>query len=210
MNATKEKKRIHTPMFRVSYQHIFQPQKNKNTGKNVYSITMIFDPEQQQEKEFQDMLRLEMETGRAKWPNYPEGLFKRPFRKGTQVSANNPLGYDLVKNPEYKDKIIVAARSTERPVGLVYSNKQPILDRGDFYSGCYAIASITAYTYDTDGNRGVSFGLTNVMKIKDGDALVAMANPEDDFAEVDLSKYGGVDLLAGLDEPEGAAPIFEI
>jgi len=169
--------------------HIWTPQKSDN-GKDVYSVTMIFEPED----DLSEMMALAKATKEAKWGQKPPGKLKNPFRKGTEDE------FDLSKNPEYKGKVIVTARSYERPPGVVYLNRKPILDRNDFFSGCYGIASLTAFAFENDKNKGVSFSLQNIMMTRKGEPFVAKSNPEEDFAEIDTSRYGDdADLFGGLD-----------
>ena len=73
---------------------------------------------------------------------------------------------------------------------MVDAQRQPIINKEDFYSGCYAVASYSVYCYDKPTSKGVSFGLYNVMKIKDGEPLISRHVAEADFQEIDLSKYG--------------------
>jgi hypothetical protein len=69
--------------------------------------------------------------------------------------------------------------------GLVDQNLQRIISTDDFYSGCYARATITAYGYDKAGNKGVAFGLQNVQKLADGERFSGRTAAEDDFEAVD-------------------------
>jgi hypothetical protein len=58
---------------------------------------------------------------------------------------------------------------------------QPIVDPREIYPGCFVIASVRAFTYDTRGNKGVSFGLNHIQKIADGTPIGGRSRPEDDF-----------------------------
>ncbi len=189
-------KRILTPRFRVSYAHIFKPQDNDD-GSKVYSVTMIFDPSE----DLSEMRALVKETKEIKWGNRkPTGKSEPTFRKGTQYDEEeNPNGYDLKKNPEYKGMIICTAKSYGQAVNVVKVNKSKpkgdpkrlitITDPSEFYSGCYAKASVTTYAYEKRGKNGVSFGLQNLIKVGDGEPLVKYANPHDDFGEMDDDEF---------------------
>ena len=54
----------------------------------------------------------------------------------------------------------------------------------EFYSGCWAIASVNAYAYDNAGNRGAAFGLLNLQKIKDDKPFGIHSKPEEDFKPI--------------------------
>jgi hypothetical protein len=72
--------------------------------------------------------------------------------------------------------------------GIVDANLQEIISEDDFYSGCYARATLTAFAYDKLGNKGVAFGLQNIQKLKDGEHLSGRKNAESDFEAVEEFK----------------------
>ncbi len=69
--------------------------------------------------------------------------------------------------------------------GLVDASLQAIIEPSEFYAGCYARATINAYAYDRNGNRGVAFGLRNIQKIKDGDSFGGGSKAENDFDSIE-------------------------
>lgn len=180
MTTQKEKaKTLITPLFRVSFNHLWTPSKNDD-GTEIYSVTCIFEDNEL----LKPMYAAVQEAIQGKWKGKKPAGCKMPFRKGTEDE------YDLEKHPEYDGKVIATLRSYSRPVGVVNAQRQPIVDKDDFYSGCYAVASYSVFTYDKPTSKGVSLGLYNVMKIKDGEPLVTRRIAEQDFQEIDLSKYG--------------------
>jgi hypothetical protein len=73
------------------------------------------------------------------------------------------------------------ANSKSAP-GVVDKALNEIIDKEEFYSGCWGRASINFFPYDSNGNRGIGVGLNNVQKLKDGDRLGgSRASAEDDF-----------------------------
>ena len=40
-----------------------------------------------------------------------------------------------------------------------------------FYAGAIVRAQLSAFPYDTDGNKGVSFGLNNIQKLAEGEEI---------------------------------------
>ena len=85
--------------------------------------------------------------------------------------------------------------SANRKPGLVDVNRQPIEDPETFYSGCYAQVSVTFYSYK-EPKSGVSAGLNNIRKIKDGERL-------DGRKEASAEEWPTVE---GEDGGEGGAP----
>ena len=57
----------------------------------------------------------------------------------------------------------------------------PIMDKDEFYSGCYGRASINFYPFDAAGNKGIAVGLNNLQKMEDGERLAGGSSAEDDF-----------------------------
>ena len=94
----------------------------------------------------------------GKKPN--KAAIKLPLRDG-----------DIERDDEaYADSYFVNANSTTAPQ-IVDQKVQPILDRGEVYSGCYARVSINFYAFNSNGNKGVACGLGNIQKVRDGERL---------------------------------------
>lgn len=105
------------------------------------------------------------------------GRFKTPFLNGD--------GY-IVDQPHWAGKIVIRASSVQKP-GIVDAQVKPIIDTQEIYSGIRVIATLNPFWYDTDGNRGVSFGLNNIQKIGDGPKLFeggGFSRAEDDFKPI--------------------------
>ncbi len=65
-----------------------------------------------------------------------------------------------------KGAYFVNANSTTAPQ-IVDRSVQPIMDRSEVYSGCYARVSINFYAFNSNGNRGIACGLGNIQKVRD-------------------------------------------
>lgn len=113
----------------------------------------------------------------AKWGGKIPHKLKIAFQDGDDT--------DLEKYPENEGHYLLNARSKKK-VGLVDSDRQPILDASEIYSGCYAYLSVTSFAYDNE-SKGVSFYLNNIMKARDGERFGAGgSNPDEDFADVEV------------------------
>jgi len=91
---------------------------------------------------------------------------------------------DLEKNPEFAGHYIMTVSSNDRP-GVVDKDVNPILDQSEVYSGCYARVSMNAYAYNSGNNKGLTFGLSHIQKLADGDALTGRTRAQDDFDVID-------------------------
>jgi hypothetical protein len=58
-------------------------------------------------------------------------------------------------------------------------------DPSDIYSGCYAKVSMEAFAYNSNGNKGVTFGLRAVKKVADGERLGPVDNASEDFGDTE-------------------------
>ena len=105
----------------------------------------------------------------GKIPN--KAALKLPLRDG-----------DTERDDEaYKNSFFVNANSTTAPQ-IVDRSVQPILDRSEVYSGCYARVSVNFYAFNSNGNRGIACGLGNIQKVRDGEPLGGKSSAADDFA----------------------------
>lgn len=158
-----------TPEFRVSFPAIFEP-KAFQGQKPKFSLVMLFDKKIDLSKPSQvgkdgkpigvSMKHAAFNAAVEEWgpkDKWPKNL-KLPFRDGEEKP-------DL---QGYENTIFVSATSMIQP-GLVNQALQKIISPSEFYAGCYARAEVFAFTYDVSGNRGVSFGLRNIQKIRDGE-----------------------------------------
>lgn len=104
---------------------------------------------------------------------------------GGKIPANLklPLRDGDIERPDdeaYADSYFINCNSKEQPQ-IVDRKVKPILDRNEFYSGCYGRASISVYAYNVNGNRGIAASVNSVQKIRDGEPLGGRTRAEDDF-----------------------------
>lgn len=190
---TEPKKQTHylSPICRVSFCNVWKPRE----GTEVYDIVLIMDqPKDLSEKDkarWNKIKEILSTTKKEKWPksNVPVG---GPIRttKGykTDEFYSDPLDAD--KYPEYKDKVILKATSYGRQPEIIGPDKEEIIDKKDFYSGCYAIVSLTAFAYDKNGKKGVSLGMQHIMKVKDGTPFIgSAAKAADVFEEIKSDSF---------------------
>ena len=101
----------------------------------------------------------------------PLAALKTPLRDGDVERPDAP---------EYQGCYFINANNQTAP-GIVDASCQPIIDRGEVYSGCYGRASISFYAFNSNGNKGIACALNNLQKISDGDPLGGHASAASDF-----------------------------
>jgi len=181
-----------TPTFRVSYPNVFTARTNAMNGKEEFSIVALFKKGEDLSAliaEAQEATAKKFGADKAKWPKN----MRSPFRDQADREKGGvlPPGYE-------EGAIFLNLKSLQAP-SVVDQKIQPILEPKDFYAGCYARASISAYAYDMKGNRGVAFGLRNLQKIDDGESLGGVTKPEDDFEAVAMPKGAEGEALSATD-----------
>lgn len=161
-----------TGKVRLSYAHLWEPV-SINGGAEKYSVSLII-PKSDTEtvKAIQEAVEQAKQDGKAKFGGKIPEKLKLPLRDGDIERPDDEA---------YVNSYFINANSDEAP-NIVDRKVQPILDRSEVYSGCYARVSISVYAFNTNGNRGIACGLGNVQKIEDGESLGGRTRPEDDFS----------------------------
>jgi hypothetical protein len=165
MADDKKYRKIVTPEFRVSFAYVFVPQSGFDNQTPKYSLVMLIP----KKTDITELKKLLQDAAKSKWGDkIPKGI-RNPIRDGNEKELDG-----------YKDMWAISASSKIKP-GIVGPDMQPIISTDEFYSGCYARASVTAFAYDQKGNKGVAFGLQNIQKLKDGEPFSGRTRPEEDF-----------------------------
>lgn len=172
MANQKSNTKVVTGVVRLSYANVWEPA-SINGGTPKYSVSLIIPKSDQKTIDaINAAVDAAIKDGAAKFggkiPN--KAALKLPLRDG-----------DIERVDEaYKDSYFVNANSTTAPQ-IVDRSVQPILDRAEVYSGCYARVSVNFYAFNSNGNRGIACGLGNIQKVKDGEPLGGRTSAADDF-----------------------------
>lgn len=160
---------------RLSYAHVWEPV-SINGGKEKYSVSVLIPKD--------DTKTIEA-INRAIDAAIDEGVAKFGGKKPNKAAIKIPLrDGDVERDDEaYKGHYFINANSTTPPQ-IVDRAVQPILDRGEVYSGCYARVSLNFYAYNANGNKGIACGLGNIQKVRDGEPLGGRSNATDDFSSL--------------------------
>lgn len=187
-----------TPEFRVSFPYVTTGQDKEQIKNGVvekvtkYSVTMLFP----KGADLKVLLELERKVmtdkfgaDHTKWPK-----IRRPFRnQGEKAQKYN--GYE-------EGAIFCTATSNQKP-GLLNVTGKRITEPSEFYAGCYAVATVRAFYYKNTGNEGVAFGLSNIMKTRDGESISGRADAETDFKAL-VSSVPAQPSASGLEDLFGA------
>lgn len=163
---------------RLSYANVWEP-KSINGGKEKYSVSLIIP---KSDKPTINAIEKAIDAA------IQEGIGKFGGKKPNKATLKLPLRDGDVERDDdaYQDSYFINANSITAPQ-IVDKHVQPIHDRDEVYSGCYARVSINFYAFNTNGNRGIACGLGNIQKIRDGEPLGGHASASDDFTAIDDS-----------------------
>mgnify|MGYP000025890822 CR=1 FL=1 len=160
-----------TGKVRLSYEHIWEPA-SINDSDEKYSVSLIIPKSDTKTvKDIQNAVEQAKQDGKAKFGGRIPANLKLPLRDGDIERPDDEA---------YKDCYFINCNSKEQPQ-IVDRKVKPILDRNEFYSGCYGRASISVYAYNVNGNRGIAASVNSVQKIRDGEPLGGRTRAEDDF-----------------------------
>lgn len=178
-----QSEKIVTPRFRAAFVSVFRAKAQANGGEPKYSIAMLFPKAKGKGKDpvktmLENLLKAAVDA--TSWDDKT---------KQRVLSENIPKRIkdgDLESYAGYEGNWAINASNARQP-GVIDADKTELHTADEFYSGCYARATITAYTWEKGEGyaAGVGFSLGNLQKLADGDRLDGSTTAEDDFDAVD-------------------------
>ncbi len=182
-------KLVKSPLCRISYPWVFKKQQFKD-GKEQYNLVMLIPKTEGVSRANKDPKMKPMYTALKaaaveKWAGQDLAKMKLKFPVKDGDKETDKSGDP---KPECTGMWVVAASSDHRP-GIVEADGQTYIeeDSNHFYAGVWAFVSLNGYAWDYKdfAKRGVSFGLRNVQKVKDGERLGGITAAHDDFEPID-------------------------
>jgi Protein of unknown function (DUF2815) len=181
-----------TPEFRAGYVGLFRASapKDEPDGKKKFSIRAFFPSN----ADLSTLREQAKQAVKEKWGDKTPSALRSPFR--TNGDLDNPV--DGIP----KDWVVMTFSANEdRRPGVVDENLQDIIDETQCYSGAWFRAQVRAFAYEARGNKGVSFGLQNVQKVRDDDPIGA--------GRIPASKaFDKIETPAGAGAGKSGADIF--
>jgi len=180
-----------TPIARASFPQLFTARSFQDQPDQAkeFKIDLLFDPADIEKKgkgakgvtpslkeAYYNALKDQWGPDQKKWPKMRYG-FSDVFSDGNEKKNGEGEPYD-----GYEGKIVLTAKAKEKYPPKVFDRYGKPLDEADMYGGCYVQVKVIARPYDFAGNRGVSFKLYQVIKIKDGDRFGGGGNTDMAFA----------------------------
>lgn len=189
-------KNIVTGEVRLSFVNLLEPKVQLNDdgtpGAPKYSVMLLIPKNTKAGKDTYEKLRAAeaeaKEAGKAKWGGVVPKKLKTILHDGDAEDAPSD------KYPEIEGHWYMTVQTTVKyPPKVVGRDLQPIMDATEVYSGMYARVSVQPFAYSAKGNQGISFGLGNVQKLRDGEPLGGVAaRPEDEFEALEDDENAGL------------------
>lgn len=166
--------KIVTGKVRFCFTNVFEPVSMDDASEKKYSICIIIPKSDTATvKKIKNAIAAAKEEGKGKIADkngkIPSTL-KTPLRDGDEERSDFP---------EFANSYFLNASSLRKP-GIVDASLNPIMDKDEFYSGCYGRASLTFYAYNVQ-SKGIACGLNNLQKLADGEPLSGGSTAEEDF-----------------------------
>ena len=185
--ASKEKNEVFiTPPVIISYPHLFEAQKMEDKDIAMFSAGLVFPPDTPPEvrRKLQELIDA---AGRAfHGKNYDQ------MKQNGELTM--PIRTDWAKKGYPEGSYYLNAKTKTQP-GVVGPSAgkdgRPMLitNPDDVYPGCIVRASINFFGYSRKGNAGVSTGLRNVQKIREGTRLDSKRLASDEFDAIESAAW---------------------
>jgi hypothetical protein len=191
----KDDVKVITSEVTLSYPNLLVARAGKGANaKSKFSVALVIFPEQQKTEAGQAMLgklkQAALNAAESRWGNKAAEMFKTkalrsPFRDDAEAK-DYPAGSIFINaRTEQKPACVFAYADPSNP-----SKPKKMTDdevKVQMYAGARVRASLVAFPYDVDGNKGVGFALNNLQKVGEGTRIDGRKAAEDEF-DVDLSQ----------------------
>ncbi len=197
------RKRLISPKARLSYPYLFvakKPHDDDDKEDPKFTTALIFEAG----TSLKAMRQAAMDVALSRWTNAADmirsGKLRWPFRDDPED----------VSEKGYPEGCTFMNTSSKTRPGVVNAMLEVVTDADEAYAGRYVKVSLTAYTYDVKGNKGVTFGLNNVQLLEHGERLDGRRNPADEFDQEESAMADLSDMDEEAVEAEGTDALKDL
>jgi hypothetical protein len=179
---------IITPKARLSFPQMFTAKTPPGSDKAKFGCTLLIPPT----ADISLLIEAAKKCATEKWGAELPKKLKSPFLKAEDYEYE---GYE-------QGWVVLRPTSLQKP-GLVDASGNNVDEESQVYPGRWCVASLRPFAYDTNGNRGVSFGLQNVQLLDHDEPIGGRARAEDEFEPVATAEAGAAGGKASADSVFG-------
>lgn len=169
--ATERSPDVKTPLCRLAFtKTLFVPQVRDN-GTKQYGCTLLFP----KSTPLADLKSAVTHAATHTWGKDALTLVKNSVLHSPFLDGDGPQGASKKtgkRHPGFADHVFLRVVSGEDYPPQIFDRRmQRLSDPRDLYSGCYGYAMVNAFSLEDQNGRGVSFGVSMVQFVKEGERL---------------------------------------
>ena len=201
--SDKDVKRLVSPIAILSYPYLFRKAKAQSaTGKDKYQCALVFEtadtPDAKYPADLSAIKRAMLAAAVGKWGEEAEkmirtGALRLALRDDWERKGYPENSQFMNVRTEHKPGVVTRYPDADTGKAQIISEENDNTEL--VYPGVYVRASLIAFAYDTQGNKGVSFALGNVQLYDDGKRLDNRKAAADEFATDLQEKPASLDDL---------------
>ena len=152
---------------RLSYANIWEARQSMEGDKMQYSCCLLIPKTDTAtiQRIQKLMAKIESEAVATKWNGKKPASYAHPLLRDGDAERPDDSTYAGCY-------FMNAKSSADHPPKIIDAACNPVMDRDEVYSGCYANVKVSIYAYNNPkGGKGISAGLVAVQKTKDGARL---------------------------------------
>lgn len=166
--------KVITKKVRFCYEHVFEPSAVNEGDTPKYSVCVLIPKEDTDTiNKIKAAIEAAKQNGKSiladKNGKIPSTI-KTPLRDGDDERSDDDA---------FAGCLFINANSNRKPT-IVDRDLNPIMEKSEFYSGCYGRASLNFYAYNVQ-SKGIACGLNNIQKLEDGEPLAGGSTADEDF-----------------------------
>lgn len=169
-----EPTKVVTGKVRFCYANVFEPTAMNEGDTPKYNVCILIPKSDTKTVEkIKAAIEAAKAAGKAKLADKSGRIpatIKTPLRDGDEERGDDPA---------FEGMYFINANSQRKP-SIVDKDLNPIMDKSEFYSGCYGRASINFYAFNVS-SKGIAAGLNNLQKLADGEMLSGGSTADEDF-----------------------------
>lgn len=181
------------PPARLAFPALIEPKAMEGSARAMYSAALLFPAS----ADLSLLRTTAADVARSfHGPNTPLRTLRNPFRNQSEKTYD---GFSTDPEARY-----INCSSQYKPVLVTSTGDQINADDERVYPGMWVVAKLSCYGYNTNGNKGVSFGLVSLQKVADDEPFATGGDAASGFI-VDTRPAAPSEPIRSAAAPRGYA-----